>query len=56
MEQRLTHLEQEVHVIRETMATKGALAKTEASIIKWNVVTIITVAALVFAIICFAGG
>ncbi|WP_176761572.1 hypothetical protein [Billgrantia gudaonensis] len=56
MDQRLRHLEQEVAVVKETMATKESLARTEANIIKWNVGTIIAVAALVFAIIRFAGG
>jgi hypothetical protein len=56
MEQRLRHLEQEVAVVKETMATKEALAKAETNIIKWNVGTIVAVAALVFAIIRFAGG
>lgn len=55
MEQRLRHLEQEVAVVKATMATKADLAKTETNIIKWNVATIIGVAALVFAIIRFAG-
>ncbi|SDG22115.1 hypothetical protein SAMN05216571_106152 [Onishia taeanensis] len=56
MEQHLRHLEQEVAVVKETMATKEALAKAETNIIKWNVGTIVAVAALVFAIIRFAGG
>ncbi|MGQ7261187.1 hypothetical protein ACUN8H_05335 [Vreelandella sp. V005] len=55
MLQRLQHLEQEVAVIKETMATKESLAKMETNIIKWNVGTIVAVAALVFAIIRFAG-
>ncbi|MFC0269506.1 hypothetical protein [Kushneria aurantia] len=56
MDQRIRHLEQEVSIIRETMATREDLAKSEASIIKWNVGTIIAVAALVFAIIRLTGG
>lgn len=56
MEQRLRHLEQEVAVIKETMATRESLAKAETNIIKWNVGTIVGVAAVVFAIIRFAGG
>ncbi|MDI5921164.1 hypothetical protein QLQ86_10250 [Halomonas sp. LR5S13] len=56
MEQHIRNLEQEVAVVKETMATKEALAKTEASIIKWNVGTIVAVAALIFAIIRLAGG
>lgn len=56
MEQRLRHLEQEVAIIKETMATKESLAQMETNIIKWNVGTIVAVAALVFAIIRFAGG
>ncbi len=56
MEQRLRHLEQEVAIIKETMATKESLAQMETNIIKWNIGTIVAVAALVFAIIRFAGG
>ncbi|AQU84908.1 MULTISPECIES: hypothetical protein [unclassified Halomonas] len=55
MEQRLRQLEQEVAIIKETMATKESLAKVETNIIKWNVGTIVAVSALVFAIIRFAG-
>lgn len=38
------------------MATKEALTKAEASIIKWNVGTNVVVAALVFAIIRLTDG
>ena len=53
--ERLRQLEQEVAIIKETMATKESLAKMETNIIKWNVGTIVAVSALVFAIIRFAG-
>ena len=56
MDARLRHLEQEVAVVKATMATKSDLAEAETRIIKWNVGTIVAVAALVFAIIRFAGG
>lgn len=56
MDARMRHLEQEVAVVKATMATKSDLAEAETRIVKWNVGTIVAVSALVFAIIRFAGG
>lgn len=63
MEQRLRSLEQEVHVIRETMATREDLHGLRAemhSLLRqqtmWTVGSIIAMGSLVFAIVRFAGG
>lgn len=62
MEQRLRHLEQEVHVIRETMATGANLQELRAEMhsllrqqIMWSVGSVIATGSLVFAIIRFTG-
>lgn len=55
MEQRLRHLEQDVAVIKSTMATSAELHSLLRQNIMWSVGTIIGMGALVLAIVRFAG-
>ncbi len=62
MEQRLRHLEQDVEVIKATMATRSDVLELKAEMhsllrqnIMWSVGTIIATGSLVFAIMRFTG-